>query len=187
VRAALRAEAERAAAGRLAAALRACRDRARCDAAARGWRFRARLDALERFGEARVPLEAERVPRLDDFEVDERVARLVEVLERLARFEAPVERLLPAERDPEPEERDAEPDEREALPRLLLELRFDGEPLFEADRVFDAERVLEAERVARPELPLPFSGMSTPAWRASDSPIAMACLAFFAPCLPSRM
>jgi hypothetical protein len=32
-----------------------------------------------------------------------------------------------------------------------------------------------------------FSGMSTPARRASESPIAMACRAFFAPCSPSRI
>jgi hypothetical protein len=37
------------------------------------------------------------------------------------------------------------------------------------------------------DLRLGFSGMSTPARRASESPIAMACRAFFAPCSPSRI
>jgi hypothetical protein len=33
----------------------------------------------------------------------------------------------------------------------------------------------------------PLSLMGTPARRASDKPIAIACLAFFAPCLPERI
>ena len=42
-------------------------------------------------------------------------------------------------------------------------------------------------RVAADALPSPGGLTATPERRALDSPIAMACLVFFAPCLPSRM
>lgn len=70
--------------------------------------------------------------------------------------------------------------------RLADALRFVPDEREEPDRVEVAERLGLRDDFAE-DLRLGFSGMSTPARRASESPIAIACRAFFAPCLPLRI
>ncbi|HET7401834.1 MAG TPA: hypothetical protein VFJ62_08640 [Usitatibacter sp.] len=70
--------------------------------------------------------------------------------------------------------------------RLADAFRFVPDEREEPDRVEVAERLGLREDFAE-DLRLGFSGTSTPARRASESPIAIACRAFFAPCLPLRI
>ena len=153
---------------RFCAALWAWRERARCDAERVGMRFKAFSAAWER--------------RRD---VVDRVARLAVVERRVAERFGAAERL------------DVERfDELERFAEL--ERFVDFERLAGLDRVAELERFVGLERFVelvrdddlrfdgRDLLPR-LSGMSTPARRASDRPIAIACFAFFAPCLPARM
>jgi hypothetical protein len=85
------------------------------------------------------------------------------------------------------------------LPERVADVRLPPERVADARRVVvpvrddEGERVEAAERRGLPrddfadDLRFGFSGMPTPARRASESPIAMACRAFFAPCLPLRI
>jgi len=70
--------------------------------------------------------------------------------------------------------------------RLADALRLVPEDREEPDRVDVADRLGLRDDFAD-DLRFGFSGMPTPARRASESPIAMACRAFFAPCLPLRI
>jgi len=112
-------------------------------------------------------------------EVVDRVARLAVVERRVAERFGAAERLDVERLDPV--ERFAEPERLDGLDRVA-----------ELERLVGLERFVELERVddlrfdGRDLLPR-LSGMSTPARRASDRPIAIACFAFFAPCLPARM
>lgn len=180
----MRAAAERSAFVRVRAVRCAWRDNARCDAARRGIFFNALSAAWARVRD--VP------PAL-------RVARLAVELRRVAepvRLEA-LARLLPPRL---PLLRD---DVRLAalrlpeLPREDVRLALVRPPVLrraEPDRaVEDLLRVREpVDLRALPDdfpddLRFGFSPISTPARRASESPIAMACFAFFAPCLPLRI
>src|SRR5207253_618497 len=75
-----------------------------------------------------------------------------------------------------------------------VDLRLDVERVARVDFAFDLAfdfagdlRDFAAAFFGRAALAPFFGFTSTPARRASDSPIAIACLAFFAPCLPARM
>jgi hypothetical protein len=130
--------------------------------------FRAEVFRAEvlRVGDAR-PDDALRVVLREDVALRDDVRRVllrVPVL-RVALARLPAERLADALRFV-PEER---PEDRE-----------------EPERVDVADRLGLRDDFAD-DLRFGFSGMPTPARRASESPIAMACRAFFAPCLPLRI
>jgi hypothetical protein len=176
VRAALRAAAERSAFVRRLADACACRDSAKCDAARRGIRFNARRVARARvFEVAPVRREALRLavlrfgaPRLDE----------------LLRFALALRRLVVLRVDDEL---------RFGELRLFVVLRLGAVLRFGELRLFVVRR-LEAAldfrglRVDFPaDLRYGFLPIFTPARRASESPIAMACFAFFAPCSPPRI
>ena len=129
--------------------------------------FRAEaLEALRaevlRVGEARRD-EALRVVLRDDVALRDDVRRVL--------LRVPVLRVALARLPPE---------------RLADALRLVPEEREEPDRVDAAERLGFRDDFAD-DLRFGFSGTSTPARRASESPIAMACRAFFAPCLPLRI
>jgi hypothetical protein len=163
VRAALRADAERSAAVRRRATECASRERARCDAARRGSFFNA--------------LSAARARRLC-------VARsVVRLLARRAagRFEAVDLRGEDLRADVDFLDDAAFLEDVDFLVadlRVGLALREDAVFRFGDALFFEADFFFEAERL---------SGISTPARRASDNPIAIAWRAFFAPCAPSRI
>ena len=147
-------------------------------------RFSAFNEACERLREVVV-----RVPVVRRAAVLRRDGERLDVEPRLVERRA-VERL---------------PDER--VERRVVDARVDRlapddrlAPVDRVDRVDLLARDFPPERVERDDVEreddlrfegrdlLPrLSGMSTPARRASDNPIAMACFAFFAPCLPARM
>ena len=120
-----------------------------------------RAEAL-RVGEARRD-EALRVVLRDDVALRDDVRRVV--------LRVPVLRVALARLPPE---------------RLADALRLVPEEREEPDRVDAAERLGFRDDFAD-DRRFGFSGTSTPARRASESPIAMACRAFFAPCLPLRI
>lgn len=193
VLAALRAEADRSALVRRLAAEWAWRDNARCEAARRGIRFSAFSVACARVREV-APFRrraAVRLPVLRRGELREEALRRGELREAALR-----RRGLPRLADLRAVDLRAVDLRAGDLP--ALDLRAPGFRLGEA-RLAELRRRVEALRVDLPvdlrglradfpdDLRFGFSPMSTPARRASESPIAMACFAFFAPCWPSRI
>jgi hypothetical protein len=184
VRAALRAAVERLAAERLRATSCAWRESARCEAERVGCFFSAFSAARARVVELPLVLrdarafdeELLRVDRVDEPLFDDAPLRVLErlPLRVLALRETALLRVP-----------------RVPLPALLREpalLRVPRLPLAAPLRLAALLRLALRFAPLRAALALePFSGIGTPARRASDSAIAIACLAFFAPCLPSRM
>lgn len=196
----MRAAAERSAFVRVLATRWAWRESARCEAARRGILFSARSVARERVLRDSPLLRrrvAVRFPAVrrgelrpavlrrgeDDFLVEdwrEDVRRLgllrLEVLRRELLRRGPLRRELLAlrvERLPEA------PRLRLAAPRDDLRLAAPPD-----DLPLDLRGFLDD---FADDLRFGFSPMSTPARRASESPIAMACRAFLAPCSPPRI
>lgn len=192
VLAALRAAAERSAFVRRLAALRAWRDRALRDTVLRGMRRKAfsvararvrEVSPVRRRARVRAPalrLGELRVAALRRDEAERFAVLRREVAVRLVGLRREVAvRLAPLRRDVAARFVGLR---REVVLRLVLllrrvePLRLDFPPALRGLRD-DFARVLR----------FGFSGMPTPARRASESPMAMACLAFFAPCSPLRI
>ncbi len=206
MRAALRAAAERSVFVRLRAARCAWRDNARCEAARRGIFFSARSVARERVLRDSPPVRRRaavrfpavrrgelRAPVLRRDALDLRVDALREELRRLGLLRLEVLRLDVLRLDVlRPDVLRLELLRLAVLRRELLALRV-ARPL-EALRLRLAPLRVDLPPDLRglrddfaDDLRFGFSPMSTPARRASESPIAMACRAFLAPCSPPRI